>query len=307
MNFAQFATSEFGTRLWMSIGHVPPALGHAIARLITSVLSRRRHASIYRILSENQAAVLGPGATPEQLDLAVRRVLQHAGLTNYDLVRYVAQGEDALRQAIEFGPEFWPNLEAARATGRGVVVVGCHLSNFNLGFLGFALRNIPVQVLSSANPVGGFQLMHELRARGLLEETPIDAQALRAAIRRLRGGGVAVTGVDWPVPTPEEERVPFFGRPSYAPTGHIRLAMSANAILWPIACRWTPERGYFVLSAPPMELELTGDRAADVTHNARRVLAVMERWIAETPDQWLMYHRVWPEGGTTQILSRMHG
>jgi len=32
-----------------------------------------------------------------------------------------------------------------------------------------------------------------------------------------------------------------------------------------------------------------------VQHNVRRILAVMENWISETPDQWLMYHRVWPE------------
>jgi lauroyl/myristoyl acyltransferase len=32
-----------------------------------------------------------------------------------------------------------------------------------------------------------------------------------------------------------------------------------------------------------------------VRHNALRLLAVIEKWIAEDPGQWLMYHRVWPE------------
>jgi lauroyl/myristoyl acyltransferase len=26
------------------------------------------------------------------------------------------------------------------------------------------------------------------------------------------------------------------------------------------------------------------------------VLAVLERWIAERPEQWLMYYPVWPSG-----------
>lgn len=47
------------------------------------------------------------------------------------------------------------------------------------------------------------------------------------------------------------------------------------------------------MAAPHLELELTGDRSADVLHNARRVLAVFEGWITETPEQWLMYHPVW--------------
>jgi len=294
LNFAQFVTTEFGARLWMAIGRwLPPFAGHALAGVIAGILHRRKQSSVYRILYANQAGVLGPGATPAQVDAATAAVLRHAGFTAYDLMHIVAQGEKAIRQAMEFPPEFWVDLEAARATGRGVIVVGCHLSNFNLGFLAFALHDVPVQVLSAAHPAGGFALMHELRARGLLDETPIDGPALRKAIKRLREGGVAATGGDWPVGVPAEERVLFFGRPARLPTGHVRLALAADAVLLPVACRWSAGRGYYMLSAPHLELELTGNREADVQHNARRVLAVFERWITETPDQWLMYHPIW--------------
>ncbi len=296
MNFASFATSEFGTKLWMGMGRwLPRVAGHAIANLVTNILARRRNSGTYRILYENQAGVLGPAADPETLHRAVGRVLHHAGITAFDLMHIVGRGEEAIRLAVDFGPDLWTHMNAARATGKGVVVCGCHLSNFNLGFVAFALQNIPMQVLSSANPVGGFELMHELRARGLLEETPIEPQSLRVAIRRLRNGGVATTGVDWPISVPEGERLEFFGRPARVPSGHIRLAMAADAILLPIACRWSAERGYYIMAAPHLELELTGDREADVRHNARRVLAIMERWISETPEQWLMYHRIWDE------------
>lgn len=301
MNFQQFAASTFGTRLWMALGRwLPPRAGHAFAALVTGILSRRRHSSLYRILYANQAGVLGPETPPERLHRAVAAVLHHAGFTAYDLMHMVALGEEAIRGAVTFGPEVWRDIEAARAGGRGVMICGVHLSNFNLAFLALAMQaegprqgEVSVQVLSSAAPVGGFRLLRDLRARGVLEETPIDATALRAAVRRLRAGGLAVTGVDWPVGVPTEERVPFFGRPARLPTGHIRLAISAGAALLPVACRWDAARGYYVQTAPPLELELSGDRGADVLHNARRVLAICERWIAETPDQWLMYHPVW--------------
>jgi KDO2-lipid IV(A) lauroyltransferase len=296
MDFQKFATSEFGTKLWMgAAGGLPRTFTYAIARLITGVLARRRNSVVYRLLAENQAAVLGDDVASERVHQAVGAVLRHAGMVSVDLMYYVAKGEAAIRRALAFPPAFWTDINAARATGRGVLVCGIHLSNFNLGFLSFALQGFPLQVLSSAAPVGGFKIMHELRARGVLEETPIDSHSLRAAIARLRAGGAAATGVDWPVNTGRDEWIPFFGRPARMPTGHIRVAMSANAVILPIACRWTAEEGYYVMSQPHLELELTGNREADVRHNARRVLAHMERWIAETPEQWLMYHRVWGE------------
>jgi len=42
-------------------------------------------------------------------------------------------------------------------------------------------------------------------------------------------------------------------------------------------------------------METTGDRAQDVRHNVRRVLAIIEEMIRQAPDQWLMFVPVWPE------------
>ncbi len=296
MNFQQFVTTEFGTRLWRALGRwLPLPVGRALGRAVTGILWRRRHSSLYRILYANQAGVLGPWASPEEIHRAVGAVLQHAGMTAFDLMYLAARGDAAIQAAVDFGPAVMAEYHAARATGRGVLICGGHLSNFNLGFLALASKGIPLQVLSSARPVGGFQVMHEMRARGLIKETPIDGPALREAIAYLRQGGVALTGADWRCPVPPEERLPFFGRPANLPTGHIRLAISTNALILPVTFRWSPERGYYAQLAPAMELELTGDRAADVRHNALRVLAVLEKWIAEAPEQWLMYHPVWPE------------
>jgi lauroyl/myristoyl acyltransferase len=295
LNVQQFVTTEFGTRLWMALGRLPLPAGRALAKVAAAVLWRRRDSSIYHILYSNQAIVLGPAASQAQVHAAVGALLRHAGMTAIDLMYVATRGDDAIRAAVGLGPELWTHYDAARATGRGVLVCGCHLSNFNLGFLAFALLGIPIRVLSMARPTGGFQVMEDFRSRGLIEQTPIDGPSLRATIRYLQGGGVAATGVDWPLGARADERLPFFGRPARLPTGHIRLAMSSGAVLLPVAFRWSPERGYYGQTAPYLELELTGDRDADVRHNALRMLAVIEQWISERPDQWLMYHRVWPE------------
>jgi len=296
VNIQEFAVSQFGTRLWLTLGRLPPRMGHAIGRWVAHQLYLRKHAFAYRTLYANQSVVLGPAAAPEQVDAAVAAVLRHAGMSQYDVVHAIAHGEDAIINSVELGADFWPHFQAARATGRGIFLCGAHLSAFNLGFLSFALcGNIPIQILSTARTEGGFRMISELRNRGTLEETPIDGPALRKAIQRLREGGIALIGVDWPVPVEAAERTMFFGRPACLPTGYVRMALSANAVLLPLSCRWTPERGYYVMAAPHLEMERTGDRERDIQHNVRRMLSVVEGWIRETPDQWLMYYRVWPE------------
>ena len=80
----------------MALGRwLPTSAGHAFARTVTGVLARRRDTSLYRTMRANQAGVLGPDASPEQLDAATRAVLGHAGMTAFDLMHIMAQGEDA--------------------------------------------------------------------------------------------------------------------------------------------------------------------------------------------------------------------
>lgn len=296
MNFQQLVTTEFGTRAWLALGALPPRPGYAFARWLTRQLYRRKQGFVYRVLYDNQRHVLGPGATPEQIDLAVGAVFRHAGRVNYDLIRAIRGGEQAILDSIELGDSFWPNLHAAHGLGRGVLVCGGHLSNFNAGFLSFAIQgDTTVQALSAAMPAGGFDVVRNLRSRGALEDTEIGAPALKKAIQRLKAGGVALIGIDWPVPD-MDDGLPFFGVQSMLSPSYIRLALAANAVLLPLATRWTPERGYFAMTCPPVELVRTGERDRDVRTNALAVLRIVEDWIRETPDQWLMYHRVWAEG-----------
>lgn len=294
MNFPQLVTTGLGTRAWLALGALPPRAGYAFARWLTRRLYRHKQGIVYRVLYDNQKHVLGPEATAEQVDAAVAAVLHHAGIANYDLVHALSRGEQAVLEAIDLGADFWPNLHAARATGRGVLVCAAHLTNFNLGFLAFAVQGgFPIQALSAAQEAGGFKIIRDLRDRGTIEDTPIDAASLRKAILRLREGGVALTGVDWPVPDSRDD-VPFFGAPSLLSSGSVRMALSANAVVVPLGCRWTPERGYYAMTQPHLELERTGNRELDVRHNTRRILSVLEGWIRDAPEQWLMYHPVWP-------------
>jgi len=295
VDFQRLVTTEFGTRTWLALGAVPPRMGYAIARWLTRRLHRHKSGSLYKVLYANQKHVMGEEATDEQVDDAVAAVLRHAGISQYDIVRAISQGEQAIIDAFELGEPFWTNLNAARATGRGVLIFSAHLTNFNLGFLAFAIQGgFPIQTLSAPMPAGGFGVIRDLRNRGAIEDTAIDAASLLKAVRRLRGGGAAAIGIDWPIPE-SEERIEFFGAPSFVSSGPVRLALSANALVVPLHCMWSAERGYWAVTDPPIELTRSGNRERDIQDNTRHLLSIVEGWIRAAPDQWLMYHPVWPE------------
>jgi len=124
--------------------------------------------------------------------------------------------------------------------------------------------------------------------------TPVGVEALRSALKRLRNGGVVVTGVDRPL-SEHDDPILFFGRPARLPTGHVRLALQTNAPILVACCVQEPTGRYALLLAPPLEMERTYDRNEDIRHNARRVLAILEDMIRQAPEQWLMFVPVWPE------------
>ncbi len=276
------------TARWLA-QHVPPSvasgLGSAIGRWLTIAGGK-----MYTAIRANQAQVRGLPPDDPSLDQAVVAVLRHAGQVYYDQFR---QAFD--RHPMALTPRAANNLEQALYNGRGLILVGAHLSNFDLGIQYITSLQIPIQLLSLTQPTGGFQLMNALRANPLCEVTPVSQAALRKAIERLRAGGIVATGVDRPVPG-QLEMLPFFGRPAPLPVGHIRLALKTNAQVMAMWCEWSPRRGYLLFAGPIMEMErpaLSPDEV--VRHNALRILRVLEIAIARRPDQWLMFIPVWSQ------------
>lgn len=121
-----------------------------------------------------------------------------------------------------------------------------------------------------------------------------------------------MTGADRPVSL-MDELMPFFGAPARLPTGHVRLALQTHARIV-VACCIMEKNGqtaagdasgvccYRIQFAPPIEMEAapgheSAGRVSDanVRHNVRRVLEIIEEMIRQAPDQWLMFVPVWKD------------
>lgn len=289
-SFKDLVGSRATIRSAMSLAkRLSPDAARRIVRLGAQAIALTQ-GTMYRAILQNQAQIRGMRRDDPFLQDAVKRVIMHAGQNYYDLFRYAALQKPV---PIQMDEQSWNNLLAGMKQGRGVIAVGAHLSSFDFAIQHVtASQQIPAQVLSLAAPSPGFQLLNDLRANPNCEVTPISNSALRAAIRRLRGGGLVGTGVDRPVPG-QLEPIMFFGLPAALPTGHIRLALKTDSVIVPLWCEWSPIDGYRIRTSPLIEMDQMDNLPASLRHNARRVIAALEPAIARHPDQWMMFIPVW--------------
>ena len=274
--------------------HVPPFIGYAIADLIAGLINWLKP-DVYWVAYANMRQVVGPEVDEKTLHRLIRQCFHNNARNDYDLWRQMIQGAEAIRAAVHVPPDARAHVEQALQRGKGVIIVGTHTGNFDLGILALAAHGLEIQVLGlAAPPAGGFDLMDQMRARAGVHLTSINVQSLRQAIKRLRAGGVVLTGVDRPVGD-AGQWVEFFGRPAPLPTGHVRLALKTDAAIV-VAGTYRETHGHTTVRlSPPLEMIRTGDQDEDLQINLRRVTAWLEKFIRARPEQWAMFVPVWPE------------
>jgi lauroyl/myristoyl acyltransferase len=281
-------------RLGLLIGqHLPPRIGYGIADFIAGVIVRAKTGT-YRNVCGNLRHVLGAQVDDRVLHRTVYKVFAHAGRAYYDFYRAVNWSREELVEAVQVPEHYIDLMQTQSARGQGIFVLGLHMSNFDLALVSLAARGMPTQVLSLPDPGQGYRVQDRLRASVGIEVTPISPASLRLAIRRLERGWLVFTGVDRPV-TGEHEPIEFFGHPSNLSTGPARLALMSGATVLVAGCHRDPHTRYSIDFTGPLEMVQMRDRRRAVRVNAQRIAHVLEGLVRARPEQWLMFHSVWPQ------------
>jgi lauroyl/myristoyl acyltransferase len=302
VNLVSFANSRLGPGAGMVLsGLLPRPLAYRLADWLTARVAARPHLETVRAIRANQAVVRGLPADSPALDGHVAEVLRNAGRGYTDLFRSLVRGTDSLLQACSLDPAFESNLRAGLATGRGVIAVGAHTSSFDLFLVSLLVRGYSALGIAHREIQGSYFVLNRMRRDHGLEAMPVSVQALRAAIRRLRGGGLVITGVDRPVP--EGEELTFFGRPARLPIGHARLALLTDSLIIAGACRSDGPGRYRVVGSDlidPRKVLKPGQGEKDI---AQHVISLLEDYIRSRPEEWLMYFPVWSGPGEMAAAS----
>jgi KDO2-lipid IV(A) lauroyltransferase len=293
MDLQTFSKSSFALNSIMTLAKLPPSVGHPIARFIADQYTIRKNSSLIRCVRANQWVARGGALSPTELDEAIRKVFRHAARCYYDLYHHF-HNPAALQRLSPLTPQVQALIKRSRDQRQGAMVVGAHLSNFDLVMLATAHRGLRGQGISPQQQPGGYQIQNQIRVSAGLEITPASARALQSGLQRLRTGGVVFTGVDWPIEG-EKLKPLFFGRPSNLPTGHVRLALKADVPVMVITSHMSPDGKYHIDVSEPIPMIKTSDRPTTIRKNAEIILEVVADAIRQVPEQWLIFRPVWPQ------------
>jgi KDO2-lipid IV(A) lauroyltransferase len=272
---------------------LPPRAGYPLAEFVADQIARQRTSRLLQAVRANQWVVHGERLEEAELDRTIRATLRHSARCLFDLYHYI-RNPDAAGQHIVLEPSFQPILQRPEFDRQGLLVVGLHLSNFDLILQWLCQRGLKLLVITIPDPQGGRRLEYEMRRRTDIELLPASEGALRQALKYLHRGGMVLTGADRPIPNPEICPL-FFGRPAALPLHHIFLATRARVPLMIAVTRFQPDGKYHAYASDPIEMDAHPDPDVALLRNAENVLRVAEGFIRQAPWQWSVPLPVWPQ------------
>ena len=179
------------------------------------------------------------------------------------------------------------HLDAARAAGRGVILLLPHYTCLELAAL----------TMACATPIHGLYgeprnllfraVLDHYRLRRVIETIP--ARDVRRCVRVLKAGAVLVYLPDQATHLARGGIiVEYFGRPTLTTPGTSRLARVSGALVVPLSARRLPAgRGYVLRCLPALEAFPSADAPADT----RRINALFEDLVRQAPEQYLWVHK----------------
>ncbi|MDP8255385.1 MAG: hypothetical protein P9M14_06520 [Candidatus Alcyoniella australis] len=185
------------------------------------------------------------------------------------------------------------HLDAARDSGRPVILVGLHLGDWELALYALAQRGYKISLVarSIGQPLLNERMVQIRRDNAVAWIPGRDSET--QVVQRLHEGEMAVAVVDQNMPSGQGIFVDLFGRAVSTLDFPARLAAQQNALIIPGYGVWHDEDQHRVVLLDPLELERSDDAQRDVRRNTRAINALIEDLVRRYPEQWLWTHRRW--------------
>jgi|CXWL01.1.fsa_nt_gi KDO2-lipid IV(A) lauroyltransferase len=246
-----------------------------------------------------------PELAPDERLALARASFRHHGTTLAECLHLLRRDPATVRRVTTVLG--WEHVEAARKTGRPLVILTGHCGNWELLAALINARGLGMAVVArQLDDAVMDRLLVGFRARFGTETIARGSMhAARRLLTVLRSGGALGMLIDQDTKV-EGVWVPFFGRPAYTPVGAAQIALRQKALVLPVfierltpgepcpvavrelpAGAPAPPGQHLVRFLPPLDLPPTPTGATAT------MTAAIEEQVRRRPSQWVWMHRRW--------------
>ena len=184
-------------------------------------------------------------------------------------------------------------LDQARAMGKGVLVVSCHMGSYEECAAIWSATLAPVSFFAEElEPRELFEWYRDTRARLGISVLTLDYGGIRKVLEALREQEMVITAIDRDI-TGTGYLMPFFGKLAPIPLGPAAIALRLGTPLFPVCCYRLADDTYVAEGAPLVIAQSTGNPRVDQVRTTQELLRHIEKFIQQHPDQWHVPHRIW--------------
>lgn len=270
--------------------------GHEIADQIANAFMELRPRYLEAILG-NTAQVTGLKPAHPQVDRIARDMVRQHARAWVDFFFYGQRPvEEALAQFASIEGE--AHLEAARAEGRGVIILTAHAGNYELGGMLLRARGLKVHAVYKPDRFEAVERLREnMRALGGVVGIPVDGVGFSTLplVKLLREGALVGMQGDRDFSL-NGLPMPFFGREVPFPRGPWELAaMTGAPIVTSFFYADEARRFHARFGAPIRVAGERGARKASMEAGMRAYVADLEALIRQHPSQWYCFYPFWDD------------
>lgn len=222
----------------------------------------------------------------------IKKLFVNLGITFLEMLYMPALNKDNIRGLVTIDhPEIlWECLNK----NRGVVMLACHMDNWEWLGAALALNGFPLSAVEKPQPNRVYSdFMNELRRGAGQEIFSRGTSEILGCVRAMKKGRMLGLIADQDGGY-DGVFVPFFGKMAATPQGPSYFARKFKAPCVPIyIVRKEDGYGHRIIVGSPFSYEDTGDREADDYALTLKMTQSVERIIRKYPDNWLWFQHRW--------------
>lgn len=240
-------------------------------------------------LEANLRVVLGTD-NKKLIKRHIKNIFRNFAKYLVDFFRFAKLGRDyTLSHITVEGKE---NVDKALAKGKGAIMLGAHIGNWEMGAAAIASLGYPLYAVALAHKdkkINDFFLHQRSVAR--VKVISVGTQ-LKKCFRVLKGNNLLAIVGDRDFSGHGIE-ANFFGRAAPLPRGPAFFSLRTGAPIIPTFLLRTKEDTFRLVFGEPVENKITGDEETDIKNIMQNYLPAIERYVKAFPDQWYAFRKVW--------------